>query len=285
MRIDMQQQRIKYLRRKVLFLTAGGLLILFFIFTVKSCITVPGSVSANAVVNTDSEKDEHIIQTFSPTPESTSTPSPTPSPSPKIKKKVLIYCTHNDEAYFKGSKKYSETVKGRTMNNQYNVIAVASHFGEFMQKNGFDVTVDKSDNVTAGFNDAYDTAYKNIKEYINKKDIYIDVHRDAYDNTFPNYAQKNGREYAYIKLVVTNGTNFDIRPNFNENYANAKALKEQINTIFPGLCTEIVIKNKRFNQHISKNCFLVEIGNEKNDIEQVKASSEILARAFEIFLT
>ncbi len=221
------------------------------------------------------------------TPENTESigvfnPITTPIPTQKLKpekRSILIYHTHNDEAYYKGSKKYVESDTGRSFDENYNIISVGNALKNNLESRNFNVIHDKSDSVSAGFYSAYDTSYQNIKNYIGKVDIFIDLHRDAYYNTKQNYLKKNSKEYAYIRMVVANGTNYDNKPNYTENLKFAEALDERLNNILPGISKGIFIKEARLNQHISNFCLLIEIGNEKNDIEQARNSTEIIAQA------
>lgn len=195
-------------------------------------------------------------------------------------KSILIYHTHTDEAFLKGEQDYVETSTGRTKNQDYSIVKVGGTFKNSLINAGFTVVHDKTDNVKNGFYNAYDTSYQTIKQYIGKTDIYVDMHRDAYNGKEPNFITQNDKEYAYIAFVVANGENYNEKPNWQENYKLAKILSDKIDEICPGISKGIIFKDKRFNQHVSNSCLLVEMGNEKNTIEQVNASAQILAKAF-----
>lgn len=195
-------------------------------------------------------------------------------------KSILIYHTHTDEAFLKGEQDYVETSTGRTKNQDYSIVKVGDTFKNSLINAGFTVVHDKTDNVKNGFYNAYDTSYQTIKQYIGKTDIYVDMHRDAYNGKEPNFITQNDKEYAYIAFVVANGENYKEKPNWQENYKLAKILSDKIDEICPGISKGIIFKDKRFNQHVSNSCLLVEMGNERNTIEQVDLSAQILAKAF-----
>ena len=195
-------------------------------------------------------------------------------------KSILIYHTHTDEAFLKGEQDYVETSTGRTKNQDYSIVKVGDTFKNSLINAGFTVVHDKTDNVKNGFYNAYDTSYQTIKQYIGKTDIYVDMHRDAYNGKEPNFITQNNKEYAYIAFVVANGENYKEKPNWQENYKLAKILSDKIDEICPGISKGIIFKDKRFNQHVSNSCILVEMGNERNTIEQVDLSAQILAKAF-----
>ncbi|MBE7091901.1 MAG: hypothetical protein E7365_01825 [Clostridiales bacterium] len=200
----------------------------------------------------------------------------------KVKKinTVLIYHTHTDEAFLKGDQDYVETSVGRTKDQDYSIVKVGDKLKTDLQNFGFNVVHDKTDNVENGFYNAYDTSYNTIKNYFGKVDIYVDMHRDAYGGKEPNFIENNGKEYAYIAFVVANGENYTYKPNWQENYKIAKLLTDKLNELCPGVAKKIIFKDKRFNQHVSDACLLIEMGNEKNNLQQVQASAELVAQAF-----
>lgn len=258
----LKDKRKVYILRRVVFLFIVFVLILSLILCIFSKKSDPVT-----------SMDDEILNSF--TPKLLLTPEPINEPV-----SILIYHTHNDEAYYKGNKNYEETDLGRTLNEKYNVIAVGEALKNHLENYGFNVYHDKSDNVSDGFDYAYDTSLKNIKKLGKKYDIYIDLHRDAYaEQAGKNYAKKLNKEYAFIRFVVANGTKYKEKPNYKENYLFAEKLNNEINLIFPDLAKEIFIKSARLNQHLSDKCILIEIGNEKNDLQQAKNSTEIIAQA------
>lgn len=197
---------------------------------------------------------------------------------------ILIYHTHTDEAFLKGKNDYVETSTGRTKNQDYSIVKVGDTFKNSLINSGFSVIHDKTDNVKNDFYSAYETSYNTIKQYIGKTDIYVDMHRDAYSGKEPNILVDNETEYAYIAFVVANGENYKVKPNWQENYKLAKLISDKLNELCPGISKGIIFKEKRFNQHVSNSCILVEMGNEKNTLTQVEASAQILAKAFSLVL-
>lgn len=208
--------------------------------------------------------------------------TPPPEKKPDIKKpSVLIYHTHTDEAFLKGDQEYVETSAGRTLNPDYSVVRVGKTFKTALESYGFSVIHDQTDNVSASFKNAYATSYNTIKKYIGSVDVYIDMHRDAYMGREPNALKSGDKEYAYVCFVVANGENYTQKPNWKENYKLALQLTNTLNELCPGIAKDIIFKNTRFNQHVSNSCLLIEMGNEKNTLEQVNASAELIAQAFD----
>ncbi len=195
---------------------------------------------------------------------------------------VLIYHTHTDEAYLKGDKEYKETSTGRSLDANYNVVAVGACLKQALEEKGFTVIHDTTDNVSESFSNAYQKSYETIKQYVGDVDIYIDLHRDAY------YGQDfdvnfKGETLSHVCFVVANGQNYTQKPNWKENYQLALSLTQKINDIVPNLANDIIFKNARYNQHVSTSSLLIEMGHEENDIEIVKKSAKVVAQAFAEF--
>ncbi|MBE7091690.1 MAG: hypothetical protein E7365_00710 [Clostridiales bacterium] len=262
-RLRLKEKRKVYILRRVVFITV----VFMLLFSLILCFLGGKSEQATIIDN------DYTLNTY--TPKIIITPEPTEKPL-----SILIYHTHNDEAYYKGTKNYIETDTGRTFDEKYNVIAVGEALKTHLEKYGYIVYHDKSDNVSEGFDYAYDTSLKNINKHGKNYDIYIDLHRDAFsEQTGKNYAKKLNKEYAFIRFVVANGTKYKEKPNYKENYLFAEKLNNEINLIFPDLAKDIFIKSARLNQHLSDKCILIEIGNERNDLQQAKNSTEIIAQA------
>lgn len=191
---------------------------------------------------------------------------------------VLIYHTHTDEGYFLGDHGYVETSTGRTLDENFSVVAVGETLKNELENMGFTVIHDKTDNSSKDFKNAYKHSLESIQKYIGKADLYIDLHRDAY------YGQDRDVEYnnqkcAHVCCVVANGQNYSDKPKYSSNYALAKSITENINKICPNMANGVITKNARYNQHISDSCLLLEMGQEENDIEEVKRSASIVAQA------
>ena len=84
-------------------------------------------------------------------------------------------------------------------------------------------------------------------------------------------------------FVVGKGTAASVKgykPNWQANYALAKSITEQLESIKKGFTREIRLKPGRYNQHISDMSLLVEVGHNKNTLTQAKNAAKYLAQAF-----
>ena len=81
------------------------------------------------------------------------------------------------------------------------------------------------------------------------------------------------------------GTGFAVKPNWKQNKALADLLTAEINKIAPGLCRPVRVKSGRYNQHVSDAALAIEIGHNKNTLEEALNAAGYLAKALANVLT
>jgi stage II sporulation protein P len=116
-----------------------------------------------------------------------------------------------------------------------------------------------------------------------KYDLYIDLHRDAYSSgmTNQNTVLVGDQKIARLMMLIGKGTGqtYEVRPDWEKNQAIAQIVTNALNEQVPDLCHPIRLKTGRFNQHIAPCCILVEVGNNKNTLEEALTSVPYLAEA------
>ena len=114
-------------------------------------------------------------------------------------------------------------------------------------------------------------------------DIVIDLHRDAIGSS-DLYAPKvliNGNPAAQIMLVMgTDGGGLE-HSNWNQNLKIAVKIQEKANEMYPGLFRPIIIRNSRYNQHVAKGAFIIEVGATGNTLEECFLSMQCFANILE----
>lgn len=206
--------------------------------------------------------------------------------------KILIYHTHTTEAYTPTrGYEYKETSKWRTDDNTKNIVAVGKKLASLLhEKYGIQVIHDTTDHEPPKLATSYSRSVLTMEKY---KQLYpsitmfIDVHRDAYgkgENGIKDVAVINGKEVARLMFVVgtgegATGKGFDEMPDFVSNYALAKRLTQWLTDCDEKLTRNIRVKTGRYNQHISSQCLLVEVGHNANSLEQALNATEYLAAA------
>lgn len=205
--------------------------------------------------------------------------------------KILIYHTHATEAYFKTKDyTYEDSSKWRTLESDKNMIAVGEKLAERLRSYGIAVLHDTTNHEPPKLATAYSRSVVTMEKYKEKYPsitMFIDVHRDAYGNNpkeIADYVTIDGKEYARIMFVVgtgkgATGTGYSEMPDFEANYALAKRITEYVADINQDLVREIRVKPGRYNQHISDQCLLVEVGHNANTLEQALNTVDFLAEA------
>lgn len=200
--------------------------------------------------------------------------------------RVLIYHTHTTEAYTP-TRKYAYTACGewRTKQKDRNVVALGERLAELLRdKYGIAVLHDTTDHEPPTLKTAYErslTTMQNYKKQYPSITMFIDLHRDAGSGGFVTI---DGKEVAQMMFVVgtgkgATGTGYAEMPDFAANHALAKELTGRLLQFNAGLMRDIRVKSGRYNQHVTDQCLLVEIGDNKNTFEQAYNAVEYLAQA------
>lgn len=206
------------------------------------------------------------------------------APPPMQGKRVLIYHTHTWEAFEQVEEKYVETEKWRSKDTRYNMVAVGNALTAALEALGCEVVHDE----TAFEPPNLSTAYQRSLEMLERRqeageryDLYIDLHRDAVASasTIKRTVNVAGEEIARFMVLVGKGQGYEVKPDWQANYAVAEKLTESLNAQADGICRDIKVKTGRFNQHIAPCCVLIECGLNYNTLEQVLAGIPYLAQA------
>ncbi len=99
-----------------------------------------------------------------------------------------------------------------------------------------------------------------------------------------NYAPcvKIGEEtVAQLMFVMgTDGGGLEHR-NWNQNLKLAILIQKKANEMYPGLFKPIILRNSRYNQHVTKGAAIIEVGATGNTLEQCNNSMKYLANVLE----
>ncbi len=206
--------------------------------------------------------------------------------------RILIYHTHTTEAYFPTKEHdYEPAGEWRTEDSTMNIVTVGERLTELLTgRYGISVIHDATNHEPPKLSTSYSRSVVTMEKYREKYPsitMFIDVHRDAYGNNpekNADYITIDGREVARMMFVVgtgegATGTGFGEKPDFTANYALAKRLTEYLAGIDEELVRNIRVKTGRYNQHISNQCLLVEVGHNANTLTQALNAVEYLAEA------
>lgn len=204
-------------------------------------------------------------------------------------KRILIYNSHTHEAYEPTSENpYKALSKWRTKDESANMVAVGAYLTELLRAQGHTVTHDRTDYEQNDLSNAYVRSLKGIEKRTNAGeiyDLYLDIHRDAYsESAVGNVISVGGERLARLMCLVgtgkgQTGAGFAVKPDFDKNNALAVRLTRILNNQTDNLCRSVCVKSGRFNQHVGKLCLLIEVGNNKNTLEEALLSLPYLADA------
>lgn len=185
---------------------------------------------------------------------------------------VIIYHTHSTESYqpYSESNFHREKEKGTVRD-------VGNRMTEELNSLGIGVVHDKSIHDRPSYNQSYDRSLETVKALMKKyptAKYIIDLHRDAaaYSGNVGKTTTINKETVAKFGLVI--GQN-------NANYSKLLQYAEKINkkagSLYPGFEGRIIKKEYRYNEYIADKYLLLEIGNNQNKIEEVKAAGKYFA--------
>jgi stage II sporulation protein P len=181
-------------------------------------------------------------------------------------KKVGIYCSHTDESYIPGDGTEAKPDHG-------GIVDVANNLAAQLNKRGIKAVADDTshDPHDAGAYRRSRSSAMNLMES-EQPDLLLDIHRDGipdasqYDDTI------NGQPASKCRFVVG-------RSNQSEaaNLTTAKKMKQVADSTYPGLVKDIFIGHGSYNQDITPNSMLIEIGTHTIEKSRVMDSTGPIA--------
>ena len=189
--------------------------------------------------------------------------------TPLKKPMIYLYNTHQTEEY-----------------KDSNIYEASKYMKDLLEAKGTLVTLEETDIASElkKNNLAYKDSYKITRELILKHmsddmALYIDLHRDS-SNYEASTIKIGDKSYAKIMFVIGGK-----HESFNENYNIAenlnKLLKNYNNKLSRGI---FVRQSSSYNQDLSSNIILIEIGGPDNSFEEVKNSIDVLSEIIYQFL-
>jgi stage II sporulation protein P len=207
------------------------------------------------------------------------------APSTKGKEVVFIYHSHSMESFLP----HLEGVKDSNdaWHSTLNITDVGEKLGKELEKRGIG-TVVNTDNITnmvrkRGWN--YNDSYKMSEEVVTKAmaqnddlNFLFDIHRDSQPRDITTVTINN-KKYARPFFVVG-----EAHKGYEKNLKLANTLHDMLEKKYPGLSRGVFSKDKTqgngvYNQDLSKNALIIEVGGYNNNMEELDRSAEALADA------
>ncbi|MBD1371135.1 stage II sporulation protein P [Hazenella sp. IB182357] len=193
-------------------------------------------------------------------------------------KKVLIYTTHFWESYLPelGKKAHPNANQATDVHN--NITKVSTYMAKALEKKGIGaVATQKKYSAKGSYNSSRKMVTTVMKQH---EDVtyLIDLHRDS-QRRAKTTKTIHGKTYAQVVFVVGKSSK-----NYQQNLKLAKEMHQAINQKYPGLSKAVITKaseggknNGEYNQSLSPNSMLVEVGGVDNTFEEAYLTADVLA--------
>lgn len=210
-----------------------------------------------------------------------------PRQSETLENVVFIYNTHNRESFLPHLPGISDPDSAH--HGEVNITMVSKRLQQALAEKGIGAIVDETDivgEVLVEKDWEYWQSYHASREVVSaalsqNKNIKFtfDLHRDAIarEQTTKNIG---GEDYARVMFVIGSDN-----PDFKKNTELAKKLHEALETDYPGLSRGVIPQggagnNGVYNQDLSENALLLEIGGTGNTLEEAYRTVEAIADVF-----
>lgn len=202
-------------------------------------------------------------------------------------KSVFIYHTHSWESYLPLLGLSGDNDENNAADGKTNITIVGELLGKELEKKGIGAVVDRT-NVGQKLKDKgwqYGKSYQVSRSLVqtamagnSKLEYFIDLHRDSVrkDSTT---AVINNEPYAKLVFVIG-----EENKNFQQNLKFANELHQILNKNYPGISKGVLPKkgigvDGIYNQDLSANSLVVEVGGVDNNMKELKNTVEALAEA------
>ena len=205
------------------------------------------------------------------------------------KKDIVIYHTHTCESYTASNKyNYVQTGNYRSTDLSYSVARVGDVLEVYLNRLGYNITHDKTYHDYPAYNGSYNRALKTIERVLNGKssEIIIDLHRDAIGNNsdYGPTIEIGGEKVAQIMFVLGTDGGGLTHNNWKENLKFAIELQAKAEEMYPGFIKPIIVRNARYNQHVTKGAIIVEVGATGNTLEEAEGAMKYFSIVLDEYL-
>lgn len=194
----------------------------------------------------------------------------------KNNKKIFIYHTHSWEAFKSNKEKNIET----------NITDIGVLFGKALREKGIETTIDKT-NISEKLKEkgwGTSQSYRVTREIVqsvmssNHYDYYFDLHRDSVGKDLTTIVLDQ-KPYAKLAFVIG-----EENKQHEKNLELANFLHQFIEKKYPGVSRGVLGKygdgvDGIYNQDLSPNSLVIEVGGVENNMNELKNTINILALA------
>jgi stage II sporulation protein P len=184
---------------------------------------------------------------------------------------VALYHTHNAETYI------PENGKSKVEGKNGGITLVGEEIAGVLAEQGVRVVHDLTIHDYPDFPTSYIKSKATVNgllgDYPDLK-MLIDLHRDA-GIPKKQTVTIDGEQSALLLFVVGNGQ-YVSNPHWRENYALARQVANRLQEKYPGIVKDVRLKSGGYNQNLSPNVLLVEVGSDKNTLDEALIAGRCL---------
>lgn len=200
-------------------------------------------------------------------------------------KDFIIFHTHTCESYTQ-TENFTYTPSGeyRTTDLNYSVARVGDELERQLTEYGYNVIHDKTYHDYPAYTGSYDRSLKTVQYIINDRsstaEIVIDLHRDAVGSSgeYGPSVMIGDEKVAQLMFVIGTDGGGLYHPNWQNNLRFAVTVQRKANEMYPGLFRPIILRDSRYNQHLTSAACIIEVGATGNTMEETLASMKYLAK-------
>ena len=203
---------------------------------------------------------------------------------------IIIYHTHTCESYTKSEiSNYEMTGNFRTTDINFSVARVGQELANYLAVKGYNVVHDKNYHDYPAFTGSYNRSLSTITNLLktyNTVDCVFDIHRDAIGNqgTYAPCVKIGDEIVAQLMFVIGTDGGGLTHPNWNKNLKMAIKVQEKANEIYPGLFKPIILRDSRYNQHVTDGAAIIEVGATGNTLEQAIGSMKFFSEILDLVM-
>ena len=185
---------------------------------------------------------------------------------------VLIVHTHATESYLPASEGNYHTKK-----KENTVRDVGAVLAQTLKDEGIasvhDQTLHDDPSYSQSYSRSYETIEKLLKKYPTIKCV-IDLHRDAISSdSKASTVSVGGKQCARYSYVISNAV-----PTYDSNLKFIRQLNRRASRDFNGFEGKILERGYRYNQDLSAHYMLLEIGYNRNDIDEARNTAKVFGK-------
>ena len=187
---------------------------------------------------------------------------------------ILVLHTHTSECYLPTS---GET---HLFNGKGDIVKVGNRLVDILNSK-YQIPTIHCDQIHDQYpwHEAYQRSQVTLQDYLAKYPsikIVIDVHRDGTPGLEHSTVIEGERTARVMLVIGTNRMGLE-HPNWEKNLAFAEKVKAETDRLYPGLSLGIIKADARYNQHLSNQAMIAEMGGENCTLEEALHAADYFA--------